>query len=71
MNNLKSKVQELMLEKDEIIKDIEEWSGKYEAGVQENDAPIEELQNKIKELKIRENEERRAEKDQIKKERLQ
>ena len=58
-----------MLKKDESIEHIEEWSRKHE--VQENDAPIEELQNRIKELKKRENEERTAEKDQIEKEYLQ
>ena len=53
LNNLKSKVQELMLEKDESIEHIEEWSSKYEAEVQENDAPTEEFENRIKELKER------------------
>ena len=58
-----------MLNKDESIEYIEEWSRKHEA--QENDALIEELQNRIKEVKKRENEERIAEKDQIEKECLQ
>ena len=58
-----------MLKKDESIEHIEEWSRKHE--VQENNALIEELQNRIKELKKRENEERTAEKDQIEKECLQ
>ena len=31
LSNLKSKVQELMLEKNESIEHIEEWSSKYEA----------------------------------------
>ena len=53
LNNLKSKVQELMLEKDESIEHLEEWSSKYEAEVQENDAPTEEFENRIKELKER------------------
>ena len=66
---MKSKIQELMLNKDESIEYIEEWSRKHEA--QENDALIEELQNRIKEGKKRENEERIAEKDQIEKECLQ
>ena len=66
---MKSKIQELMLNKDESIEYIEEWSRKHEA--QENDALIEELQNRIKEVKKRENEERIAEKDQIEKECLQ
>ena len=38
LNNLKSKVQELMLEKNESIEHIEEWSSKYEASIQEKDA---------------------------------
>ena len=58
-----------MLKKDESIEHIEEWSRKHE--VQENDALIEELQNRIKKLKKRENEERTAEKDQIEKGYLQ
>ena len=67
LSNLKSKVQELMLEKDDSMKDIEKWPSKYESGVWENDSPKEEFQSRIKELKDRENEERRAEEDQIKK----
>ena len=67
LSNLKSKVQELMLEKDDSMEDIEKWPSKYEFGVWENDSPKEELQSRIKELKDRENEERRAEEDQIKK----
>ena len=39
-----------MLEKDESIEHIEVWSSKYEAEVQENDAPTEEFENRIKEL---------------------
>ena len=70
LNNLKSKIQELMLEKDETIEHIEEWSSKHEAEVQENVAPKGEPQNRIKELEERENE-RNAEEDQIEKERLQ
>ena len=35
LNNLKSKVQELMLEKDKSIEHIEEWSSKYESEAQE------------------------------------
>ena len=53
-----------MLKKDESIEHIEEWSNKHEAVVQENDAPIEELQSRIKELKERENKERIGEEDQ-------
>ena len=45
LSNLKSKVQELMLEDDESIERIKEWSSRHEAVVQENFAPIEELQN--------------------------
>ena len=41
LNNLKSKVQELILENDESIEHIEEWPSKHEFEVQENDAPIE------------------------------
>lgn len=37
-----------MLEEDEIIQYIEEWANKHKVEVQENDASIEELQNKIK-----------------------
>ena len=54
VNNLKSKVQELMLETDESI-EHEEWSNKKELEVQENDALTEELQNWTKELRKREN----------------
>ena len=71
LNIFKSKFQELMLEKDEGIKHIEEWSSKLEAEVQEDDAPIEELENRIKELKERENDERKAGEDQIEGEPLQ
>ena len=53
-----------MLKKDESIEHIEEWSNKHEAVVQEKDAPIEELQSRIKELKERENKERIGEEDQ-------
>ena len=45
LSNLKSKVQELMLEDDESIERIKEWSSRHEAVVQENFAPIEELQH--------------------------
>lgn len=54
VNNLKSKVQELLLETDESI-EHEEWSNKKELEVQENDALTEELQNWTKELRKREN----------------
>ena len=47
-NNLKSKVQEFMLEKGGSIEHIEEWSSKHEAEVQENDAAINELQKRTK-----------------------
>ena len=73
MNNLKSKVTELMVKRDERIKHIEEWSSKHEAEVEENDVSIQELQTNKKELKERENEERKAgkaEEDQIEKEHL-
>ena len=42
-----------------------------ESEVQENDAPIEEPQSRMKKLKERENSERKADKDQIEVERLQ
>ena len=41
LNNLKSKVKELILEKDESIKHIEELSREHEAEIQETDVPIE------------------------------
>ena len=53
LNNLKSKFQELM-QKDESIEHIEEWSSKHEAKVQENDAPTKELENRINELNKKE-----------------
>ena len=59
LNNLKSKVQELMLEKYESKEHIEEWSSKHEAEVQENEAPLEKLQKRIKELKERKNKEKK------------
>ena len=43
LNNLKSKVQELVLEKNGSIKHTKEWSHKHQTEVQENDALIEEL----------------------------
>ena len=73
MNNLKSNVTELMVKRDERINNIDEWSSKHEAEVEENDVPIQELQTNKKELKERENEERKAgkaEEDQIEKEHL-
>ena len=39
-----------MLENDESIKYIEEWTSNHEAQVQKNDAPIEDIQNRTKEL---------------------
>ena len=45
-NSLESKVQELMLEKDESVEHIEERSSKHEAELQKNDTWIEELQNR-------------------------
>ena len=70
LSNLKSKVQELILEKDESIKYNEEWSIKHEAEVLENGAPKKSLQNRMKKLKERENE-KKAEGDQTGQERLQ
>ena len=40
MDKLKSKVQELMLEKDDSIKHIEEWPREHETEVQQDDVPI-------------------------------
>ena len=40
MDKLKSKVQELMLEKDDSIKHIGEWSREHETEAPENDGPI-------------------------------
>lgn len=54
-----------MLENDECMEHIEEQSSKHEAAVQENYIPIEQLQNREKELKDTENEERKAKDDQI------
>ena len=71
LNNLKIKDQDLMLENYENIEHIEEWPSKHESGVQENDAPTEELYRRIKELKEIENKWRKAEEDQIDEEHLQ
>ena len=60
-----------MLEKNESIEHIEEWSKKHEAEVNENDMPVEDFQNRINELKEGENEKRKAGKNQIEEERLQ
>ena len=60
-----------MLEKNESIEHIEEWSKKHEAEVNENDVPVEDFQNRINELKEGENEKRKAGKNQIEEERLQ
>ena len=54
-----------MLENDECMEHIEEYSSKHEAAVQENYIPIEQLQNREKELKDTENDERKAKDDQI------
>ena len=48
LNVLKIKVQGFMSKKDESIEHIEEWSCECKAKVQENDAPIEELQHNKK-----------------------
>ena len=47
------------------------WTSKHEAKVQKYDAPIEELENRIMELKQRESQERKAEVDQLEDKRLQ
>ena len=73
LKSMKSKVQEFREEKRRMLEKnepIEEWSSKHEAKIWENDALIEEYQNRITELKERENKERRAEEDQIEEERL-
>ena len=54
-----------MLQKDESKEHVEEWSNKHEAEVQESDTLIEKFQNRIKELKGKENKEWKAEEDQI------
>ena len=51
--------------------EIEKWTSKHEGKVQEYDAPIEELQNRIMELKQRESQERKAKVDHLEEERLQ
>ena len=50
---LKGKIQGLKLEQEVNMEEIEKWTSKHEAELQEYDAPIEELQNKIMELKQR------------------
>ena len=66
LNNLKTKVQELMLEQYKSIEHIEEWSTKHEAEVQENDAPLGELQKRIKELKEIKNKEKKPKEIRLK-----
>lgn len=58
LKNLKNKVQELLFGNDESIEHNGKCSNKYKAEGQENDAPTEELQNRVKKLKEREHEER-------------
>ena len=53
------------------MEEIEKWTSKHEAEVQEYDAPIEELQNRIMELKQRESQEGKVEVDQLEEKRLQ
>ena len=53
------------------MEEIEKWTSKHEPENQEYDAPIEELQNRIMELKQRESHKRKAEVDQLQEERLQ
>ena len=55
---MKNKVQELLFGNDESIEHNGKCSNKYKAEGQENDAPTEELQNRVKKLKEREHEER-------------
>lgn len=58
LKNLKNKVQELLFGNEESIEHTGKCSNKYKAEEQENDAPTEELQNRVKKLKEREHEER-------------
>ena len=53
------------------MEEIGKWTSRHEAKVQEYDAAIEELQNRIMELKQRESQERNTEVDQLEQERLQ
>ena len=52
------------------MEEIEKWKSKHEAQVQEYDAPIEKLQNRIMGLKQRESQERKVEVDQLEEEHL-
>ena len=61
INDLKSRVQELKLENEENMQDLEEWSEKHDTEILQYDAPIEDLQNRIRELKERTKEERKVE----------
>ena len=71
VHQLKGKIQELTLEQEENMEEIEKWTSKHEAEVQKYDAPIDELQNKIMELKQKESQERKVEVDRLEEERLQ
>ena len=70
VHELKGKIQELKLDQDENMEEIEKWTSKHEPENQEYHAPIEELQNRIMELKQRESHKRKAEVDQLQEERL-
>ena len=52
------------------MEEIEKWTSKHEAQVQEYDAPIEKLQNRIMGLKQKESQERKVEVDQLEEEHL-
>ena len=45
VHELKGKVQGLKLEQEENMEEIEKWTSKHEAKVQEYDDPMQELQN--------------------------
>ena len=51
VHGLKRKIQELKLQQEENIEEIEKWTSKHKAEVKEYGAPVEELQNRIMELK--------------------
>ena len=53
------------------MEEIGKWTSRHEAKVQDYDAAIEELQNRIMELKQRESQERNTEVDQLEQKRLQ
>ena len=70
LNNLKSKVQELILEKDESIEYIENWSTKHEAEVLKNGAP-KKASKQNERTDGKKNRRKKTEGDQTEKEHLQ